>query len=184
MLAAIVGMAGAGKSEVARIFAQQGLSVIRFGDLTDEVIREQGLPLNEANESSVREMLRNKHGMAAYALLNLPRIEEALGRSDVVIDGLYSWEEYLFLKEKYGRELVVVAVWASPQTRYKRLAQRSRRPLSLEEAMSRDRFEIEKANKGGPIAMANFTLLNESTLEDLKAAAQHIISGMRSATRC
>ena len=183
MLVAIVGMAGAGKSEVAKMFAQQGFSIIRFGDLTDQIIREQGLPLNEANESSVREMLRHKHGMAAYALLNLPRIEEALGRSDVVIDGLYSWEEYLFLKEKYAGELVMVAVWASPQTRYKRLAQRSRRPLSLEEAMSRDRFEIEKANKGGPIAMADFTLLNESTLEDLKAAAQHIILEMRSATR-
>jgi len=33
--------------------------------------------------------------MAAYAKLNLPRIDETLQKSNVVLDGLYSWEEYV-----------------------------------------------------------------------------------------
>jgi len=36
--------------------------------------------------------------MAAYAILNLPAIDSALKKSNVVIDGLYSWEEYVTLK--------------------------------------------------------------------------------------
>ncbi len=35
----IVGMAGAGKSEVARVFEEAGYSRIRFGDITEEEIK-------------------------------------------------------------------------------------------------------------------------------------------------
>jgi len=51
---AIVGMAGAGKSEVARTFERQGFISIRFGDLTDEEVKKRGLPLKEENERRVR----------------------------------------------------------------------------------------------------------------------------------
>jgi dephospho-CoA kinase len=175
----IVGMAGSGKSEVTRLFRDNGFTPVRFGDLTDEELRKRGLELNEANERRVRELLRKEHGMAAYAKLNLPRIDSALKSSEVVIDGLYSWEEYVFLKDYYDEDFMVVAVWASPKTRYSRLANRSRRKLTLEEAASRDRAEIENINKGGPIAMADFTILNESSLADLKKEVASIISGLR-----
>src|SRR3989339_837402 len=103
----IVGMTGSGKSEVAAIFRENGFATVRFGDITDEAVKEQGLPLTEANERQARERLRKEHGMAAYARLNLPRIDAALKKSDVVVDGLYSWEEYVFLKEHYGGGFIV-----------------------------------------------------------------------------
>jgi dephospho-CoA kinase len=171
----IVGMAGSGKSEVARLLQENGFTTVRFGDVTDEEVRKRGLELNEANERHIRELLRKEHGMAAYAKLNLPRIEAALKHSDVVIDGLYSWEEYTFLKEYYGEGFMVVAVWASPKTRYSRLTNRSIRGRTAEEAARRDRAEIENINKGGPIAMADFTILNESSLTDLKKEVERII---------
>jgi len=175
----IVGMAGAGKSEVARLFEENGFVRIRFGDVTDEEVKKQGLELNEQNERYIRELLRKEHGMSAYARLNLPRIDSALKHSNVVIDGLYSWEEYIFLKDYYGEDFYVVAVWASPTTRYARLTTRLNRRLTLEEAASRDRTEIENTNKGGPIAIADFTIINESSLENLKREAKRIISSLR-----
>lgn len=171
-IAAIVGMPGAGKSEVAVCFEQHGYRVVRFGDATEEELTRRGLPLNEANERLVREQLRAEHGMAAYAILNIPRIDDAVRATDVVVDGLYSWEEYLALKQQYGNQLIVVAVMASPGTRRKRLAARPRRPLTAEEVDSRDRAEIEKINKGGPIAMADITLVNEGTRVELRREAE------------
>ena len=176
---AIVGMAGAGKSEVAHAFESNGFIRIRFGDVTDEEIKKRGLVLNEENERYIRELLRQEYGMSVYARLNLPRIDSALKQSDVVIDGLYSWEEYTFLKDHYGENLYVVAVWASPRTRYARLSRRSDRPLTPEEAASRDRTEMEKTNKGGPIAMADFTLTNESTVANLRKEAKRIMAKLR-----
>ncbi len=176
---AIVGMTGAGKSEVARLFESSGFTRIRFGDVTDEEVKKRALPLNEANERAVREQLRVEMGMAAYAILNQSKIDAALKSGDVVIDGLYSWEEYLFLKEHYGDKFCVVAVWASPKTRQARLAGRRVRPLTAMEAASRDRAEIEKLNKSGPISVADYTLLNELSLPNLIESTKNVIARIK-----
>lgn len=178
-MVAIVGMAGAGKSEVARAFEEQGFRKVRFGDITDEELRKRGSETSEDNERFIRQQLREKHGMAAYARLNLRRIDNILESSNVVVDGLYSWEEYILLNEYYGKQLTTVAVCASPATRHARLTERARRPLRREEAASRDKSEIENINKGGPIAMADFTIVNEASLEKLEEEIARVASVLR-----
>ena len=175
----IVGMAGSGKSEAARVFENNGFSRIRFGDITDKEIKKRGLQLNEENERTVRQQLREEHGMAAYARLSLPEIDQLLQSSDVIVDGVYSWEEYILLKNRYGDNLTVVAVFSSPETRHARLAKREIRPLTTEEAVSRDKTEIENINKGGPIAIANFTIINESSMTDLEKDTERVISYLK-----
>ena len=175
----IVGMAGAGKSVVSRLFQEENFTKIRFGDITDTEVRRRGLELNEENERYVRELLRRDEGMAAYARLNQSAIDSALKSRDVVIDGLYSWEEYIFLKANYGEDFYVVAVWASPEARYARLTVRPERGLAVDEAASRDKTEIENVNKGGPIAMADFTIVNESSVDDLRKEVKMIIAGLK-----
>ena len=179
IVVSMVGMAGSGKSEVSRVFEANGFIRIRFGDITDEGMAQRGLTPNEASERQVRELLRKEHGMAAYAKLNLVRIDEASKSSNVIVDGLYSWEEYTFLKNYYGDNFYVVAVWSSPVTRYSRLVKRVNRPLSLKDAANRDGAEIEKVNKGGPIAMADFTIINEAGMAELRKEARKIIAGLK-----
>ena len=171
----VVGMAGSGKSEVAKIFENSGFAKVRFGDITDSEISKRGLELNERNERHVRQQLREEHGMAAYAKLSLPTIDSLLKSTDVIVDGLYSWEEYILLKSRYDDNFTVIAVWASPNTRYQRLTKRLIRPLTVEEAIGRDTAEIEAINKGGPIAMADFTIINESSLEALERETKRVL---------
>ena len=59
------------------------------------------------------------------------------------------------------------------------MTSRLNRCLTLEEAVSRDRAEIENINKGGPIVMADFTIINEASLENLEEEAKRIISTLR-----
>ena len=87
--------------------------------------------------------------------------------SHIIIDGLYSFSEYKLLDESLGAPLVLVAIAAPRQLRYQRLAARSERPLTPSEARERDLLEIERLEKGGPIALADFTLLNEGAPADL-----------------
>jgi dephospho-CoA kinase len=176
---AIVGMTGSGKSEVARMFAARGFTTVRFGDITDDAVKAKGLPLTEENERPTREALRREHGMAAYAVLSIPRIDAALQKGNVVVDGLYSWEEYLVLKDKYGGQLYVTAVWASPADRYKRLGSRKIRPLTPEQARSRDYAEIQNMNKGGPICMADFTIMNDADMGALRKHVEQIVARLR-----
>ena len=172
-------MTGAGKSEVSRLFEKSGFIRIRFGDVTDEEVRKRGLELNEENERSTRELLRQKYGMAAYAVLNLSRIELALKQQDVVVDGLYSGDEYNFLRKYFVDDLYVVAVWASPKARYARLAERADRPLTLDESAGRDKAEVENINKAGPIAMADFTILNDASLKELAKKTRAVIAPIK-----
>jgi dephospho-CoA kinase len=176
---AVVGMVGSGKSEVSRLFREKGYTCVRFGDITDEAIKEKGLPLNEANERPVREGIRREHGMDAYARLSAPRIDAALKNRNVVVDGLYSWEEYLFLKDRYCDSFVVVAAWTPPRDRYKRLGGRKIRPLTPEQAAARDHAEIENLNKGGPIAMADFTIANHGSMSELQKQVERIVAQIR-----
>jgi dephospho-CoA kinase len=174
---ALVGMTGSGKSVVADTLVKKGFQFIRFGQITLDIVKERGLEPTEENERPIREDVRKRHGMAAYAILNIPKIDELLQKGNVVIDGLYSWEEYLELKKKYGKSLVCLALYSSPETRYKRLTSRKyesdkdekmrNRPSTIEQAQSRDYSEIKALNKAGPIAMADYTIINEGSLEDL-----------------
>ncbi|MBI4062574.1 AAA family ATPase [Candidatus Gottesmanbacteria bacterium] len=178
MIIAIVGMPGAGKSIAADFFRGKGLPVLRFGDQTDIGLKEQGLPLTEANERAYREDIRRELGMAAMAIKIEPRIGEAAKTSDtIVLDGLYSWEEYVYLKEKFPL-MLLLCIWAPPNLRYERLTKRPVRPLALEEAKSRDRAEIENLNKGGPIAIADNLIKNERSQEHFTAKLEKFYASL------
>jgi dephospho-CoA kinase len=160
---AIVGMSGAGKSEAGAFFTEKGLPVLRFGSVVDDGIKEEGLEWNAENNTYFREKIRKELGMAAIAIKMLPKILAVLETNDIVIlDGLYSWEEYIFLKEKLPN-LQLLCVYARPSIRYERLNTRKDRPFTYEEAHNRDIHEIEVINKGGPIAVADYVIKNEST---------------------
>lgn len=175
-LIAVVGMAGSGKSTAADILAEKDFKYIRFGQITIDELKHRGLEINEQNEKIVREEFRKSYGMAAYAKLNVLKIEELLEEGNVVADGMYSWEEYIELKGNFEEKMIVLAIQASPRTRYQRLENRRLddndkdaryRPTTQKESKERDYSEIEKLHKAGPIAMADYTILNESTIKHL-----------------
>lgn len=164
-LIAIVGMPGSGKSVAGEFFRAKNIPILRFGDQTDIGLKEHGLEINEKNERWYREKLRDDLGMAAMAIKIEPRIiKESSGKHAIVLDGLYSWEEYVYLKSRFP-QLVLLSIYASPTIRYKRLQVRKVRPLNAKEARSRDIAEIENLHKGGPIALADFLVINNSTTE-------------------
>ncbi|MCS6835963.1 MAG: AAA family ATPase [Anaerolineae bacterium] len=167
---ALVGMPGAGKTLCAKHLEQRNFFQFRFGSIvTDEVLR-RGLPLTPEHERIVREEFRARDGMDAIAKRALPLLQAALQQHDcIVIDGLYSQSEYRTLREALGDTIILVAIVAERRLRYERLAQRSERPLTFEEAEERDMREIEHIEKGGPIALADYTLLNNGEPEALLA---------------
>lgn len=169
-------MAGAGKSEVTEYMRKKRkFGYVRFGQITLDKVKALGEQPSEALERKIREDNRKKYGMAAYAILNEPKFDELLKSGDVIGDGLYSWEEYLELKNRYGESLIVIAVYAPPEMRYSRLDGRADkhgkdenlryRSFTREESAARDYAEIENLHKAGPIVMTDYTVLN---IRDIK----------------
>ncbi len=168
-LVCVAGLPGAGKSVVSDFFVKKGYQFVRFGQITLDEVKRRKLEVTETNERKIREEIRKKHGMAAFAILNYPKFKKLLKTGNVIGDGLYSWSEYKFLKEKLNNKFCLIAVYAPPQLRYERISHRvmpksdtdlRHRPFSKKDAQSRDFAQIENLDQGGPIAMANFTVVN------------------------
>lgn len=172
-------MAGSGKSEAINYLQEKyKWPKIYFGQYTFIRLEKDGLPINYENEKMAREKIRAELGMGAYAKLSLPDIKKLFKTNDtVLIESLYSWDEYKIIKKAYPEIFKVIAVYASPATRFARLQKRPVRPIkTLKEFDNRDRTEIEGTDKGGPIAVADYTIENNSDkLNNLKRQLEKII---------
>ncbi|MCM1533582.1 MAG: hypothetical protein NC099_02905 [Corallococcus sp.] len=165
---AVVGMCGSGKSVLCQYFKALGWADVYFGGVTVSQLKKDGIEVNEANERAMREGLRKQYGMGAFAILLKEEICHKLSLNNVVLDGLYSWSEYKILKELLGDNLIILAVVTNCSVRKSRLANREVRPLSAQQVDSRDVAEIENAEKGGPIAKADYYVTNNGSEKELK----------------
>ena len=172
-LIAVVGMSGSGKSVVTEYLEANNWTKLYFGGITYKLMKEQGIERTEdgKSEKEFREKLREEHGPECYAKFLDPEIQEALKDHDVVLDGLYSWYEYKYLIERYPN-LKLVSIVVDKEIRYQRVAERPERPFDRAAIEYRDLSEIENLYKGGPIAFADYYILNnfdmEKEIEQLK----------------
>jgi dephospho-CoA kinase len=174
---AIVGLTGSGKSVVADYLKhKQGFEFVRFGQITLDLVKERWGEATEERERQIREEIRKKHGMAAFAILNMPKFEAALAKGNLVGDDLMSFEEYTFLKERFGDRLVLLSVTAGRDFRYKRISGRDRkddkemrwRSSTPEAAYARDLAQLANLNEGPSIAMADYFIVNQGTIKELE----------------
>ena len=175
-LIAVVGMSGTGKSVVTDYLSENNWEKIYFGGVTYKLMDEAGIVRDEAGkaEKEFREKLRKEHGPECYAKFLESDIREALKDHNVVLDGLYSWQEYTFLIEKFPN-LKLVCVITDKEIRYDRVSQRKERPFDREAIIYRDLSEIENLYKGGPIAYADYYILNNGTKEDMIERLKEIL---------
>lgn len=172
----LVGMPGAGKSTIVDDVRSRGIPCVYFGGVTINEVKRRGLDLNEKNERFVREDLRKKEGLGVMAEHIIPEIDDHLKNNSLVVaDGLYSWSEYKIVKEYYGDSALIIAITAPRTVRHERLAKRPSRPLNEKEVTSREYSEIENLEKGGPIANADFTLMNNQSPEHLIKEFRNLI---------
>ncbi|QQS19038.1 AAA family ATPase [Candidatus Saccharibacteria bacterium] len=174
---ALVGMPGAGKGLCVDYLEKKGWPSVYLGGITVDEVKRRGLEVNEINEKMVREELRAAEGMDVMAKRILPKIDALVteGAHTVIADGIYSWAEYKVFKERFGQNVVIIAVACARQIRHERLRNRPVRPLSDEEATAREYAEIENSEKGGPIANADFTVLNDGSQDETYAQLEAIL---------
>lgn len=177
---AILGMPGSGKTEVIEYLVKKfNWPKIYFGEVTFDEIKKRSLAINEKNERLVREELRKKYGLDYYAKQVYKKINQLKSEKVILLESLYGWDEYKFLKNEFKNNLFTVAIYASPATRHQRLTNRIVRPLSQKQAKNRDYAQIERLHQGGPIALADYTIINEGTQSELYKKIGKIINSLK-----
>lgn len=170
----ITGMPGSGKTTLAGYTERYGYQVVTMGDIVREIAEKRGLEPSKENLAYLAEELRRIGGREAVAKRCMERLRE-MGIENIVIDGIRNLEEVETFRATF-KEALLIAVHASPKTRFERLRRRRREddPTDWEEFYRRDLRELE-LGLGSVIAMADLVLINEGSLEELRESFQRVI---------
>lgn len=169
---AFTGMPGAGKTEAVKVAREMGLEIISMGDEVRQEAKRRGLKLTDENVGKLADVMRKEYGKDIWAKKCLEKIK---GKEIVVIDGIRNIEEV----ERFRKEIkdfILIAIHASPATRYERLVKRGREDdsLNIEDLKIREKRELEWG-LGNVIAMADIVVVNEGDLEEFKEKVKKIL---------
>jgi dephospho-CoA kinase len=170
----LAGMPGSGKSLVVETAVEMGYGVVVMGDVIREETQKRGLELNPKNIGKVMLELRKKGGDSVIADGCIPKIKQH-DSGKVIVDGVRSLSEVDAFKKRFSN-FSLIAVHASPETRFNRLYHRRRSddPDGWELFQERDMRELG-VGLGNAIAMAEHVIVNEDGKDDARVAVKKII---------
>ncbi len=173
---AVVGLAGAGKSTAVEYLTNKGYPRVYFGGVIYSAMEKAGIEITPESQTIFRETIREKEGKDFVVKRIIKEINDLIevGQHKIVADGIYSWTEYKAMKSEFPGELTVVGVVAPKRLRHHRLNVRPDRPFTDKESNDRDWNEIENLEKGGPIAIADYYIVNDSGVEKVYQELDHI----------
>jgi dephospho-CoA kinase len=170
----VAGMSGSGKSLVTRTAERMGYSVVMMGDVVREETKKRGLLLTPENTGVVMLKLREEEGPAIIAKMCIPKIENT--KSDgVIVDGLRSLHE---LKEykRHFEKFVLIAIHASPETRFQRLFRRKRSddPRGWTTFHERDMRELS-VGLGDLVVLSDYLIVNEGAKTETEEKIRNLL---------
>lgn len=170
----IVGMPGSGKSVVDEVAKTMGFSVIIMGDIIREAVAKRGLQPTPENVGTVMVRIRRKKGPAVVANKCIAKIQ-GTQNSDVFVEGIRNLEEVNEFR-KHFPDFKLIAIHASPETRFYRVFNRNRSDDSKNwrTFVKRDLREIE-VGIGSAIALADYAIVNEDSVGSLKVKVRQCL---------
>lgn len=172
-----VGLTGSGKSSAVDYVASRGFPKIYFGGVVYDEMNRRNIEITPESQQKFREEWRAQEGNDVVANKVIEQANNLIqaGQHNILLDSIYSWDEYKAVKRAFPGSLTVIAIVLPKKIRYQRLANRPERPFTQEEAKVRDWSEIENLDKGGPIAIADHYIRNDSTPEALREQIDQIL---------
>lgn len=173
----IAGMPGSGKATIKEIAQEMGYSMVVMGDEIREEAKRRKLKPTPENLGQLMLKLRKEGGQAVVARRCAPKIERAEEKV-VIVDGIRSLREINEFKKRFPN-FFLIAVHASPETRFQRLFQRKRSddPMSWETFIERDLRELS-VGLGDVIATADYMLINEGTRVQFKVKVLRVLESV------
>ncbi len=165
-LIGLTGTNGAGKGEAASFFINKGYAYLSLSDIIREELQKKEQPVTRDNLIKMGNRMRERSSPDILARMVVKKI-----KGNTVIDSIRNPQEIEFLRKQEG--FVLLSLDAPSELRFKRVQKRGREEsaTSLQEFISKEAQEMSQAENGQQLQtcmkMANFTIWNGGTLEDL-----------------
>ena len=166
VIIAITGMPGTGKALASSVASELGLPVYVLGDVIRNEAKAKGIPPTGENLGKLMLEIRKKEGKGVVARKLIPTIKKERHKI-VIVEGIRSLEEVKELRNFC--KVVILGIHSSPVERFQRLSKRGRSddPKSWDDFTIRDEREL-KVGIGNVIALSDFMILNDSTINEFK----------------
>ncbi len=176
----LTGYMGCGKGELIKLLQKRGYIPLSLSDMVREEATKRKLPHTRENLQDVGNSLRKKFGPGALGLKIRERIEKETGKA-WVIDGIRNPGEEEELRKIIGFHLI--GVTAHPDIIVKRILKRGREGKKPTKKQVLERLDREKGIGEPPegqqvkkcLERADYLIINEGTLKDLKAKLDHFL---------
>ncbi len=177
LIIGVAGMPGSGKATVVEIAKKLGYGIVIMGDEVREEAKRRDLAPTPENVGKVMLKLRKENGPAAVANRCIPKIGK-MENDIIVVDGIRSLYEADAFKKHFSK-FRLLAIHASPETRFKRIYKRRRSddPAKWETFLERDWRELH-VGCGNAVASADVMIINEGKKGDLKEKVQRFLENV------
>ncbi|GAB6135883.1 AAA family ATPase [Thermococcus prieurii] len=191
MIIGVVGKIAAGKTTIAKFFEEKGFCRVSCSEplidlLTHNVSDYSWIPELPGKAEPTREKLiefgkylKDKYG--GDVLIRLA-VDKKRNCKNIVIDGVRSREEIEAIKRLGGK---VIYVEAKPETRFERLmrrkAEKDREIKTFEDFKEMDDAEERIYHTSELKGLADYVIVNEGTLEELREKVERIIEELSKA---
>lgn len=163
----VTGLQGSGKSIFFDTAMEKGALVVSMGDIIREKAAERG-----EDTGTTAKTLREEFGQYIVAELTVQKIKDLFEKDNIIktvlIDGIRSPYEIELFKENFDN-FISVSIYASPQTRFKRISLRGREDdtTNFDEFMIRENRELG-FGIGDVVSTTDYLIENECSLEEFK----------------
>jgi dephospho-CoA kinase len=174
---ATTGMPGCGKGEVLKYLKERGIPALIMREIVTDEMEKVGLELTNKNIREFATDLRKKNGQDIVAKMCLKSLREMEKEHDVIlVDGIRGFDEVKLFKKELTEDFILIAIFASPKTRFNRLKNRGEKwdMQNWEEFEWRDGVELSWG-LGNAIALSDYTINNSDSLENFHKQLEQIL---------
>ena len=178
MIIGLTGKNGSGKGEVAAFLREKSFYYYSLSDVIREHLQSKNIPITRETLILAGNELRQKYGADVLARLTLKKIDP---NRNYVIDSIRNPAEVLALKS--AGNFVLLNIDAPPEVRFERIRSRGREqdPKTLEDFLLVEEAERQSNSEHKQSiedcqAMADYTIVNDGSVEDLHRKVTEIVS--------
>jgi len=175
----VVGQNGSGKDEVVKFLKKKyNVPFLSSGDIVREIAAREKINATRENLSTISENLFRQFGKGYFMKQIAVKILQHRW-DNAGISGIRSPEDVKALKDAFGKRFFLINVHVTnPQQRYERMSQRG----EARDALSNNEFARQDANEeklfriSETVRLAEVSLSNDGTLEDLHRAIEELVN--------
>ena len=182
MIIGITGTNGAGKGTVVEYLVQKGFAHYSVRAFLITEIERRRLPVDRSSMRDVANDLRRQHGPEYFDKIFLAEAKEK-GQQNIIIESVRTIGSARYLKEQGA---VLLSVDANRHIRYDRVTKRASHTDKVdfdtwvkEEEREWHNEAAHDMNVPGVMQMADYTLHNDGTVEELYAQIDAVLSKLR-----